>query len=543
MDTMSVRYRASTYVAVALFAVAAVAQRSTRLDDHGDDPSTATALNPGETATGEIDPGYDEDNFRLDLPRKATVAVSSTSSGDGQGLAARLLRTGREYETCLAIHNHGRGATRRELSEGTYYLRMSSFGQGRVYEVAVREVAPDDHGGMPETATDLDLGATLSGEIDPAGDTDFFRIELPGRTTLEVSGVGVERFQGPWICEPERRDVDFALADDDTEPGWSRREFEAGIYYLAIRSRGLAGPYEIGVRDVGPDDHGDSPASATPLALGQIATGDIEPRGDLDFYRFELPRRMDVTVFASADAGIDFSLADADGREATDVNGVYHFTEDDGQGGLRLRAVLGAGSHYLRMSAWPHEDGRSRSYEVFVRETPPDDHGNTEAEATAIVLGGAVAGVIDPHDDVDYFRLELDRLATVAVTVTGAAGIGVLTEVDGEVLSEMERLPGRSELELRGELGAGIHYVSLTSHGTTGRYEMVAHEVEPVDYGNLPDAATVVPLGGMAEVGGDRRDRSNGGSRCLSARAVRVQKHVGLFPAFLRIDSGRALKG
>ena len=278
MDTMSVRYRASTYVAVALFAVAAVAQRSTSLDDHGDDPSTATALNPGETATGEIDPGYDEDYFRLDLPRRATVAVSGTSD-DGQGLATRLLRMEGDYETCLAIHNHGVGATRRELAEGTYYLRVSSFDQGRVYEVALREVAPDDHG--------------------------------------------------------------------------------------------------------------DSPASATPLALGQSATGDIEPRGDLDYFRFELPRWMDVTVSASADAGIDFMLADANGRDATDVNGVYHFTEDDGQGGLRLRAVLDEGSHYLLMSAWPHEDGRTRSYEVFVRETPPDDHGNTEAEATAIMLGDA----------------------------------------------------------------------------------------------------------------------------------------------------------
>ena len=479
MGTMSNLYRVPTCVVVALFAAVAVAQRSTGPDDHGDDPSTATDLNPGGTAAGEIDPGYDQDFFRLDLPRRTTVAVSSTGSGEGQGLAASLLRTVGQYETCLAIHNHGRGATRRELAEGTYYLKVSSFELGGRYEVAVREVAPDDHGGMPETATELALGATVSGEIEPAGDTDFFRLELSERTTLEVSGLGVERSQAVRICEPERRDVDFALTDREGERGWSRRELEAGTYYLAVRSRGLAGPYEIGVRDVGPDDHGDSPASATTLALGEAAAGDIEPRGDLDYFRFDLPRRMVVTVWASADAGIDFMLADANGRAATDVNGVYHFTEDDGQGGLRLRAVLDAGSHYLRTWAWPHEEGPTRSYEVFVLESPPDDHGNTEAEATAIMLGDAVAGKIDPHDDVDYFRFELEQRTTVVVSVTGASGFGALLDADGEVLSELEWIPERSEFQLRGDLDEGTYYVGVASDQTTEIYEIVVRAPGP----------------------------------------------------------------
>ncbi len=346
----------------------------------------------------------------------------------------------------------------------------------------MREVAPDDHGGMPETATELALGATVSGEIDPAGDTDFFRLELSERTTLEVSGVGVERSQAVRICEPERRDFDFVLADVDGERGWSRRELEAGTYYLAVRSRGLEGAFKVGFRDIGPDDHGDAPASATPLELGQIATGDIDPRGDLDYYRFDLPRRMDLTVSASADAEIDFLLADANGRDATDVNGVYHFTEDDGQGGLRLRAVLDAGSHYLRMWAWPHEEGPTGSYEVFVLETPPDDHGNTEAESTAIVLGTTVAGEMDPLDDVDYFRFELEQRATVVVAVTGAAGFGALLDADGEVLSELERIPERSEFQLRGDLDEGTYYVGVASDQTTERYEIVVRAPGPEDH-------------------------------------------------------------
>lgn len=355
-----------------LLAGASAGQPSTTPDDHGNDLATATILNLGETVTGEIDPVYDEDHFRLDLPRRTTIAISGTPD-DGQSLATSLLRMAGEYETCLEIHIHGRAATRRELPGGTYYLEVSNIQpDSGVYELSVRDVGPDDHGGMPETATELPLGATRSGAIDPVGDTDFFRIGLAERTTLEVSGVGVEMSQTVRICEPEQRDFDFVLVDndrtdDDRNLGWRRRELETGTYYLAVRSGGMAGAYEIGVRNVGPDDHGDAPFSATPLALGETAAGDIRPRGDLDYFRFDLPRRMDVTISAAATAGIDLMLSDANGYEATDAEGVYRSPEQDGRGGLLLRADLDAGRHYLLVWIWDLDVALTGSYEVAVR--------------------------------------------------------------------------------------------------------------------------------------------------------------------------------
>ena len=492
--SLSILFRVSTYAVAASLGAVAFGQQPAGPDDHGDDPSTATGLNLGETAAGEINTRYDEDYFRLDLPSRARLEISGMR--DGLGLSTTLFELQGGIQTCLAIHNHGSRATRRALAEGTYYLQVSSFGQGRFYEVGLREVGPDDHGDMPETATALTPGETVNGVIDPAGDTDFFRVDLSERTTLEVSGVDVERSQAVRICEPERRDFDFALTDGVGEAGWSRRELEAGTYYLAVRSRGLAGAYEIGVRNVGPDDHGDSPASATQLALGETAEGDIEPRGDLDYFRFDLPRPMDVTVSATADAGIDLML--------TDANGVYPLTEEDGQGGLRLRAVLDAGNHYLRM--WRPDEAPIGSYEVAVHGTPADDHGNSEGEATAITLAAAVAGEINPHDDLDYFRFELAQRATVVVATTGVAEFGALIDADGEVLSEMEWLPERSEFQMRGDLDAGVYYVGLASDGTTGRYEMAVREAEPDDHGNRPDTATAVVLGGLVEGAVERRD-------------------------------------
>lgn len=367
MSTSSNLYRVLTALAAAFFAVTAVAQPSMDFDDHGDDPSTATDLNLGETVSGEIHSRYDEDYFRLDLPRRTTVAVLGTPD-DGQGLATSLLRMGDEYETCLGIHIHGREAMLRELPGGTHYLSVANNQpDSGVYELSVREVGPDDHGGSPETAANLPLGATLSGTIEPVGDTDFFRLELSRRTTLEAYGVGVQVSQAIRICEPEQRDFDFVLGDHDEYLGWRRRELDAGTYFLAVRSGGLAGDYEIGVRDVGPDDHGDSPASATELALGEIAAGDIEPKGDLDYFRFDLPRRMVVTLSTRASAGIDLMLVDADGREAADADGVFRFSEQDGQGGARLRAVLDAGRHYLLVWIWDPDEAVIGSYEVVVQ--------------------------------------------------------------------------------------------------------------------------------------------------------------------------------
>ena len=108
--------------------------------------------------------------------------------------------------------------------------------------------------------------------------------------------------------------------------------------------------------------------------------------------------------------------------------------------------------------------------------TDPDDHGNDPSAAAEVSLGQTAAGAIDPGHDEDYFRLELEQRATVVVAVTGIAEFGALIDADGEVVSEMERLPGRSELQLRGDLDAGTYYVAVGSGEMTGRYEIVMRE-------------------------------------------------------------------
>ena len=108
--------------------------------------------------------------------------------------------------------------------------------------------------------------------------------------------------------------------------------------------------------------------------------------------------------------------------------------------------------------------------------TDPDDHGNDPSTATEVNLGQTAACAIDPGHDEDYFRLELEQRATVVVAVTGFAEFGALIDVDGEVVSEMERLPGRSELQLSGDLDAGTYYVAVGSGEMTGRYEIVMRE-------------------------------------------------------------------
>ena len=45
-----------------------------------------------------------------------------------------------------------------------------------------RAQEPDDHGDTLLDATSLTLGATVTGVISPAGDTDLFRFEIPGTT-------------------------------------------------------------------------------------------------------------------------------------------------------------------------------------------------------------------------------------------------------------------------------------------------------------------------------------------------------------------------
>lgn len=140
-----------------------------------------------------------------------------------------------------------------------------------------------------------------------------------------------------------------------------------------------------------PDDHGNSIATATPIAPQSSTAGVIEYGGDDDFFRIELTSPGSLTVQASGSADTDGSLLDADGIELV-------FDDDNGDGrNFKIVQALNPGVYYLHVRLWiPFSTGAYTlasafvpASETFTAIPSAGDHGTISPEDPQTVLPGS----------------------------------------------------------------------------------------------------------------------------------------------------------
>ena len=101
-------------------------------DVHGDTPETATPLGLGDKALGIVNPNYDKDYFRLDIPHRTEVTVFTTSGFDTFG---RVLDEAGQHLAVSEDDGEDRNfRIQRILEAGVYYVEVSSriIGPGSV---------------------------------------------------------------------------------------------------------------------------------------------------------------------------------------------------------------------------------------------------------------------------------------------------------------------------------------------------------------------------------------------------------------------------
>ena len=83
----------------------------------------------------------------------------------------------------------------------------------------------------------------------------------------------------------------------------------------ALESRGVTVHYDEDGGGGG-DDHGDSPSAATPLAVGSSRSGQLEPGGDVDYFRVQVSASGDLTVHTTGSLDTKGQLEDSAGSVA-----------------------------------------------------------------------------------------------------------------------------------------------------------------------------------------------------------------------------------
>ncbi len=253
-------------------------------DDFAGDTSTTGAIAAGEIVNGEIEIPIDRDWFRIVLDSSQVYTFDVRGAADDGGT----------LQDPLVIIYDAEGSFRawgyEELAfggvSGTYFAEVAGGAStGGTYQLAVSaEPFVDDFADDVTTTGEVTVGGTVGGEIEVAGDRDWFRVvlESDGLYVFDVRGEGGG---GGTLEYPFVTIFDAEGNSLDANPGALFFEGAAGTYYAQVSdSFGRAGTYELDVTAIRDDYAGDDTTTGE-IEVGGTVNGDIEIPNDRDWFR------------------------------------------------------------------------------------------------------------------------------------------------------------------------------------------------------------------------------------------------------------------
>jgi hypothetical protein len=451
-------------------------------------PALATTLSAGDSQSHSIEPAGDLDYYQFVVSAGEIMEFSSGSGMDSvialyDTDGATVLRSADTPQTLRWEYEQG----------GTYFARVRHYSSSATgnYTVSLNSIGSDDHGDDLDHASALSLDATVNGAIETWGDLDFFSFQGQAQHIYVIEELSsLDVVISLW-------DSSGNLLTSSDSPEWLRFKCpSAGTYYVKLRhySTSSQGSYQLSIRDLGLEDHGDSIAEATPFILGDSINGEINFPGDYDYFSFEaqLDHLYLVEELSSMDVVINI----------WDASNTLVLSSDSPEW-LRWKCAL-AGTYFVRVRHY--STSSIGSYQLRVTDLGFEDHGDSISEATPFTLGDTVDGNIDFYGDHDYFSFEaeLDHIYWVEELSPLDVVINIWDATNTLVVSSdsPEWLRWRCT-------AAGTYFVRVRHYSTSsiGAYQLKVSDLGLDDHGDSSAEATSISGGTIAgefELYGDR---------------------------------------
>jgi hypothetical protein len=390
------------------------------------------------TLNGEIDPGGDVDLFSLALKAGETVTVDTDAFAPPGNVLNTLLRVFDAAGNVIASNDNDGATSDSELTfeapaDGTFFVGVSGAinqnydpnaegsGFGPLtgsYDLNVLVGAappPPDGNDTLATAENVaftpDVLTDITGDIDPAGDVDVYRLDLnAGDTlTLDIDAATAGSALDSLLRVFDAAGSELARNDNDSATSDSALTFEVladGPLFVGVSGAINAaydpnvarsgtgifvGAFTLGVlvtpapppppQETEPND---TFAVASNIPLNEDVAASLEDAGDRDVYAFTLtePGRLTATIFSAEplfDSRLDLFSADQQRIISNDDTSPQNLDP-------RLVHHLPAGDYFLVAAA---SGGGSAIGEYTLRAslvaaTPPTDDLPTGIVATAI---------------------------------------------------------------------------------------------------------------------------------------------------------------
>ncbi|MGB0322824.1 MAG: S8 family serine peptidase [Luminiphilus sp.] len=303
----------------------------------------------------------------------------------------------------------------RAPAAGVYFFEVRSAFKYDIgsYALNLSLAPPDDHGSLlDDTATAIAIDANFSvsqqGIIGIPGDKDVFAITLEAGKVYLLSAEGMAGSAGT-LANPLLRlfSTSGRLVDYNDNGGLGNdAEFyfaptETGVYFLQVSSadRDAMGSFTLSVaeRNRPSDDVPSDISTDVVLIPGQSFDGELLLQNDQDWFAIDLQAGESYVFRALASRSGNGSLEDPVLELRDDTGAVVRLVDNMLVGNEpAFEFTPGAsGRYYLVVRA---ADGQTDTGSYVLSTRAPDDHGNTQADATIVGLGEVVAGGVQYND-------------------------------------------------------------------------------------------------------------------------------------------------
>jgi subtilisin-like proprotein convertase family protein len=248
----------------------------------------------------------------------------------------------------------------------------------------------DDHGNDSTLATSLVLPASRGGVIEVSNDVDWFSFTAVAGQTYELKAALGTLSAGNLQLFGTNGTTQLAT-NSDPSPLISWTAPTSGVYFAQVKGQtgSSVGSYTFSVAQFVVDDHGNSSATSTAVAVPSSTGGNIEITSDVDWFKFNATAGSpyNISVLLGTLPYATIRVIGADGTSTLLSTG--------GFGPSAQWTALATGTYFVEVS--------SVSTGTYTIAVALDDHGNTPAAATPIAVPSTTSGNIESSLDVDLF--------------------------------------------------------------------------------------------------------------------------------------------
>ena len=319
-------------------------------------------------------------------------------------------------------------------------------------------VLSDDHANSVAKATAVQVPFNGDGTIDYVADLDYFSFEVEAGAAYVFTippdfTVSLQSSQNRGLSSGQGEFAYTALASE--------------VIYALVQNRSRrTGPYTLSI-SVPSDDHGNSVSKATAVRLPSIGGGVIGYVGDMDYFSFAARAGSTYAISVPAEFGID--LYDSQGRRLISgrvaaARAVPAGSTVPSSPPMTSIAYTASASDDLYVAV-QNRSRRTGAYELSIT-SPPDDHGNSISQATAVQVPSTTNGVVEYRGDLDYFSFQAEAGSAYVVATGGEHVVAIYNSQGGRLTSE--QLGGGYNATASETLFASVR----NSFGNTGSYTL-----------------------------------------------------------------------